>query len=157
MTKYVAAVFVAFVLTAVFVLAQSASRRPTTTNTNAPAKVNGGRVKTALLVLVYWGNSGGAMASCQRRQSRARALYRLAHQRQEVRQLSRCWQAFRFYDRERRGHQQDGKRGIAGMRVGGKRQLRIPPGLGLRKPRGHRMVQSHPTQLLFSTLQLLGA
>ena len=125
MTKYVAAVFVAFVLTAVFVLAQSASRRPTTTNTNAPAKVNGDGVKTAS-GLVYWeirvGNGEVAKEG-----SRVRDTGWLTNGKKFDSSVD-AGKPFDFTIGN--GEVIKGwEEGIAGMRVGGKRQLRIPPAL----------------------------
>jgi FKBP-type peptidyl-prolyl cis-trans isomerase len=127
MTKYVAAVFVAFVLTAVFVLAQSASRRPTTTNTNAPAKVNGDGVKTAS-GLVYWeirvGNGEVAKEG-----SRVRVHY--TGWLTNGKKFDSSVDAGKPFDFTiGNGEVIKGwEEGIAGMRVGGKRQLRIPPAL----------------------------
>jgi FKBP-type peptidyl-prolyl cis-trans isomerase len=54
MNKQVAVVAIfALGLTAVFVLAQSATRKSTTPNTNAPSKVTGDGVKTPS-GLIYW-------------------------------------------------------------------------------------------------------
>jgi FKBP-type peptidyl-prolyl cis-trans isomerase len=53
MTKYVAVIAVILALTAVFVLAQSTTRKSTKPNTNAPAKVVGDGVRTPS-GLVYW-------------------------------------------------------------------------------------------------------
>jgi len=53
MTKYVAVIAVILVLTVVFVLAQSATKKAATPNTNAPTKVTGPGVKTDS-GLQYW-------------------------------------------------------------------------------------------------------
>ena len=53
MTKYLAAIVIILALSAVFVLAQSATKKVATANTNAPAKVTGNGVRTPS-GLVYW-------------------------------------------------------------------------------------------------------
>jgi FKBP-type peptidyl-prolyl cis-trans isomerase len=128
MTKYFAAVAVVLALTVVFVLAQSAARKSTASNTNAPTKVTGEGVKTPS-GLVYWdirvGNGDAAKEG-----SRVRVHYTgwLTNGKKFDSSVD-AGQPFDF--RIGNGEVIKGwEEGVAGMRVRGKRQLRIPPSLG---------------------------
>jgi FKBP-type peptidyl-prolyl cis-trans isomerase len=127
MAKYLAAVVIILVLAAVFVLAQSTAGKSTTPNTNAPTKVTGDGVKTPS-GLIYWdiriGNSD------------------VAKEGSHVRVHYTGWLTTgkKFDSSVDAGKPLDftigngevikgWEEGVTGMRVGGKRQLRIPPDL----------------------------
>jgi len=128
MIKYVAAIAVMLALTAGFVLAQSAARKPATPSTNAPSKVTGDGVKTAS-GLIYWDTRVGN-GEVAKEGSRVRVHY-----------TGWLTTGKKFDSSVDRGKPFDftigngevikgWEEGVAGMRVGGKRQLRIPPDLG---------------------------
>ena len=129
MNKQVAVVAIfALGLTAVFVLAQSATRKSTTPNTNAPSKVTGDGVKTPS-GLIYWelrvGNGEVAKEG-----SHVRVHYTgwLTNGKKFDSSVD-GGKPFDFTIGN--GEVIKGwEEGVAGMRVGGKRELRIPPGLG---------------------------
>jgi FKBP-type peptidyl-prolyl cis-trans isomerase len=128
MTKYIAAVAVILALTAVFVLAQSATRKSAAPNTHTPTKVTGDGVKTPS-GLIYWdirvGNGDVAKEG-----SRVRVHYTgwLTNGKKFDSSVD-AGQPFDF--RIGNGEVIKGwEEGVAGMRVRGKRQLRIPPDLG---------------------------
>ncbi|HZW79022.1 MAG TPA: FKBP-type peptidyl-prolyl cis-trans isomerase [Candidatus Deferrimicrobiaceae bacterium] len=132
MTKYVAAVFLVFALTvfaptAVFALAQSAARKSTAPNTTAPSKVTGPGVTTSS-GLVYWeirvGNGEVAKEG-----SRVRVHY--TGWLTNGKKFDSSVDAGKPFDFTiGNGEVIKGwEEGVAGMRVGGKRQLRIPPDL----------------------------
>jgi FKBP-type peptidyl-prolyl cis-trans isomerase len=129
MNKQVAVVAIfALGLTAVFVLAQSATRKSTTPNTNAPSKVTGDGVKTPS-GLIYWelrvGNGEVAKEG-----SHVRVHYTgwLTNGKKFDSSVD-GGKPFDFTIGN--GEVIKGwEEGVAGMRVGGKRQLRIPPDLG---------------------------
>ena len=150
MIKYVAGIAVMLGLTAVFVLAQSAARKP---NTSAPTKVTGDGVKTDS-GLVYWDIRVGNGDGGERRQPCAGALYGLAYERQEIRQLGGCGEAFRFHHRQWRGHQGMGRRSC---RNEGGRQAAVAhsSGAGLW---GGRVIRRAipPNATLIFDVQLLG-
>jgi FKBP-type peptidyl-prolyl cis-trans isomerase len=127
MAKYLAAVVIILVLAAVFVLAQSTAGKSTTPNTTAPTKVTGDGVKTPS-GLIYWdiriGNSD------------------VAKEGSHVRVHYTGWLTTgkKFDSSVDAGKPLDftigngevikgWEEGVTGMRVGGKRQLRIPPDL----------------------------
>jgi FKBP-type peptidyl-prolyl cis-trans isomerase len=124
MTKYVVGVAVMLGLTAVFVLAQSAAQKP---NTSAPTKVTGEGVKTDS-GLVYWdirvGN--GAVA---KEGSHVRVHY--TGWLTNGKKFDSSVDAGKPFDFTiGNGEVIKGwEEGVAGMKVGGKRQLRIPPEL----------------------------
>ena len=128
MTRYVVAVAIILALTAVFVGAQSATRKSTTPNTSAPAKVTGEGVKTAS-GLIYWdirvGNGDVAKEG-----SHVRVHYTgwLTTGKKFASSVD-AGTPFDFTIGN--GEVIKGwEEGVAGMRIGGKRQLRIPPSLG---------------------------
>ncbi|MGA2376103.1 MAG: FKBP-type peptidyl-prolyl cis-trans isomerase [Candidatus Sulfotelmatobacter sp.] len=149
MTKYIAAIAVMLALTAVFVLAQSAERKP---NTSAPTKVTGDGVKTDS-GLVYWdirvGN--GAVA---KEGSHVRVHY--TGWLTTGKKFDSSVDAGKPFDFTiGNGEVIKGwEEGVAGMKVGGKRQLRIPPTLGYGAEGYPGVIPANAT-LIFD-VQLLG-
>ncbi|MGA9509478.1 MAG: FKBP-type peptidyl-prolyl cis-trans isomerase [Candidatus Sulfotelmatobacter sp.] len=128
MTKYVAAVFVVvFALTTVFALAQSAARKSTTPSTNAPTKVTGPGVTTSS-GLVYWDIRVGN-GEVAKEGNRVRVHY--TGWLTNGKKFDSSVDAGKPFDFTiGNGEVIKGwEEGVAGMRVGGKRQLRIPPDL----------------------------
>src|SRR6202050_2890643 len=128
MTKYVAAVAMILVLTVVSLVAQSATRKSSTANTNAPAKVTGDGVKTPS-GLTYWDLRVGN-GEVAKEGSRVRVHYTgwLTNGKKFDSSVD-AGKPFDFTIGD--GEVIKGwEEGVAGMRVGGKRELRIPPGLG---------------------------
>jgi peptidylprolyl isomerase len=128
MMKYIAALAVILALAAVFVLAQSATRKSAAPNTHAPTKVTGDGVKTPS-GLIYWDIRVGN-GEVAKEGSRVRVHYTgwLANGKKFDSSLD-AGQPFDF--RIGNGEVIKGwEEGVAGMRVRGKRQLRIPPSLG---------------------------
>ena len=128
MIKYIAALAVILALAAVFVLAQSATRKSAAPNTHAPTKVTGDGVKTPS-GLIYWDIRVGN-GEVAKEGSRVRVHYTgwLANGKKFDSSLD-AGQPFDF--RIGNGEVIKGwEEGVAGMRVRGKRQLRIPPSLG---------------------------
>jgi len=128
MTRYVVAVAIILALTAVFVGAQSATRKSATPNTSAPGKVTGEGVKTAS-GLIYWdirvGNGDVAKEG-----SHVRVHY--TGWLTTGKKFDSSVDAGTPFDFTiGNGEVIKGwEEGVAGMRIGGKRQLRIPPSLG---------------------------
>jgi peptidylprolyl isomerase len=128
MAKYVAAVAIILVLTAVFVLAQSTARKSTAPNTNAPTKVTGPGVKTDS-GLQYWeirvGNGEVAKEG-----SHVRVHY--TGWLTTGKKFDSSVDAGKPFDFTiGNGEVIKGwEEGVSGMRVGGRRQLRIPPEIG---------------------------
>jgi FKBP-type peptidyl-prolyl cis-trans isomerase len=128
MTKYVAAIAIIFATAAGFVLAQSETKKSATPNTDAPTKVSGDGVKTDS-GLRYWdirvGNGDVAKEG-----SRVRVHY--TGWLTTGKKFDSSVDAGKPFDFTiGNGEVIKGwEEGVAGMRVGGKRQLRIPPGLG---------------------------
>ena len=126
MMRYVTAIAILLALTAVFVLAQSAARK-SGPDTSAPTKVTGDGVKTDS-GLVYWdirvGN--GAVA---KEGSHVRVHY--TGWLTSGKKFDSSVDAGKPFDFTiGNGEVIKGwEEGITGMRVGGKRQLRIPPDL----------------------------
>jgi FKBP-type peptidyl-prolyl cis-trans isomerase len=149
MTKYVAVVAVMLGLTAVFVLAQSAAQKP---NTSAPTKVTGDGVKTDS-GLVYWdirvGN--GAVA---KEGSHVRVHY--TGWLTNGKKFDSSVDAGKPFDFTiGNGEVIKGwEEGVAGMKVGGKRQLRIPGALGYGAEGYPGVIPANAT-LIFD-VQLLG-
>jgi len=128
MMKYLAAMAVILALTAVFVLAQSATRKSATPNTNAPSKVTGDGVKTPS-GLVYWDIRVGN-GEVAKEGSHVRVHY--TGWLTSGKKFDSSVDAGKPFDFTiGNGEVIKGwEEGVAGMRVGGKRQLRIPPDLG---------------------------
>ncbi|MFZ0299773.1 MAG: FKBP-type peptidyl-prolyl cis-trans isomerase [Candidatus Sulfotelmatobacter sp.] len=124
MIKYVAGIAVMLGLTAVFVLAQSAARKP---NTSAPTKVTGDGVKTDS-GLVYWDIRVGNGAEAKEG-SHVRVHY--TGWLTTGKKFDSSVDAGKPFDFTiGNGEVIKGwEEGVAGMKVGGKRQLRIPPAL----------------------------
>lgn len=124
MIKYVAGVAVMLGLTAMFVLAQSAARKP---STSAPTKVTGDGVKTDS-GLVYWdirvGNGAEAKEGSHVRVHYTGWLI-------TGKKFDSSVDAGKPFDFTiGNGEVIKGwEEGVSGMKVGGKRQLRIPPAL----------------------------
>jgi len=127
MTKYLAATAIILSLTAGFVLAQSAARKSVTPSTSAPSKVTGDGVKTPS-GLTYWDIRVGN-GETAREGSRVRVHYTgwLA----TGKKFDSSVDAGKPFDFTIGNAEviKGWEEGVAGMRVGGKRQLRIPPGL----------------------------
>ena len=127
MTKYVVAIAILVGLTAVFVLAQSGTKKSAAAGTRAPTKVTGDGVKSAS-GLIYWdirvGN--GAVA---KEGSHVRVHYTgWLTTRKKFDSSVDAGKPFDFTIGN--GDVIKGwEEGVAGMKVGGKRQLRIPPAL----------------------------
>ncbi len=128
MAKYFAAIAVVLAMMAGFVFAQSAAGKSAAPNTNAPTKVTGAGVKTDS-GLQYWdirvGNGDVAKEG-----SHVRVHY--TGWLTTGKKFDSSVDAGKPFDftigngEVIRGWEE----GVAGMRVGGKRQLRIPPALG---------------------------
>lgn len=127
MTKYVVVVAVLLVLTAVLALAQTA-KKPAKPNTTTPTKVAGPGVKTSS-GLSYWDIRVGT-GETAKQGSRVRVHYTgwLTNGKKFDSSVD-VGTPFDF--RIGNGEVIKGwEEGVSGMRVGGKRQLRIPPALG---------------------------
>jgi peptidylprolyl isomerase len=128
MTKHVAAIAVIFATTAAFVLAQSETKKSAAPNTDAPAKVSGNGVKTDS-GLQFWdirvGNGDVAKEG-----SHVRVHY--TGWLTTGKKFDSSVDAGKPFDFTiGNGEVIKGwEEGVTGMRVNGKRQLRIPPGLG---------------------------
>jgi FKBP-type peptidyl-prolyl cis-trans isomerase len=127
MAKYLVALAVILLL-AVLVAAQTTAKKSATANTNAPTKVTGEGVKTPS-GLVYWDIRVGT-GDAAKEGSRVRVHYTgwlTSGKKFDSSVDVGTPFDFRIGDGEViKGWEQ----GVAGMRVGGKRQLRIPPNLG---------------------------
>jgi FKBP-type peptidyl-prolyl cis-trans isomerase len=128
MSKYIAALAVILALTAAFALAQGATGKSATPNTDAPTKVSGDGVKTDS-GLQYWeiriGNGDVAKEG-----SRVRVHY--TGWLSTGKKFDSSVDGGKPFDFTiGNGEVITGwEEGITGMRVNGKRQLRIPPALG---------------------------
>jgi len=149
MTKYVAAVAVMLGLTAVFVLAQSAAQK---TNTSSPTKVTGDGVKTAS-GLIYWDIRVGN-GEVAKEGSHVRVHY--TGWLTTGKKFDSSVDAGKPFDFTiGNGEVIKGwEEGVAGMKVGGKRQLRIPPALGYGAAGYPGVIPANAT-LIFD-VQLLG-
>jgi FKBP-type peptidyl-prolyl cis-trans isomerase len=128
MIKYIAAVAIIVMLAAMFAAAQSTTKKSTAPNTNAPTKVTGDGVRTPD-GLVYWDIRVGT-GEVAKEGSRVRVHYTgwLTNGKKFDSSVD-AGQPFDF--RIGNGEVIKGwEEGVAGMKVGGKRQLRIPPALG---------------------------
>jgi len=128
MSKYCAAIAIILALTAVFVLAQSAPRKPATPNTNSPTKVTGDGVKTSS-GLIYWDIRVGN-GEVAKEGSHVRVHY--TGWLTTGKKFDSSVDSGKPFDFTiGNGEVIKGwEEGVSGMRVGGKRQLRIPPSLG---------------------------
>lgn len=127
MTKYIAIVAVILVLAAVFAPAQNAVRKSMAPNPDAPAKVTGSGVKTPS-GLIYWDIRVGN-GEVAKEGSRVRVHY--TGWLTSGKKFDSSLEGGRPFDfRIGNGEVIKGwEEGVAGMRVRGKRQLRIPPDL----------------------------
>ena len=153
MTKYIAAIAVILALAAVFVLAQSTASKSAAANTNAPTKVTGDGVKTPS-GLIYWDIRVGN-GEVAKEGSRVRVHYTgwLTSGKKFDSSVD-AGQPFDF--RIGNGEVIKGwEEGVAGMRVRGKRQLRIPPSLGY-GAEGTPEGPIPPNSTLIFDVQLLG-
>jgi FKBP-type peptidyl-prolyl cis-trans isomerase len=128
MTKYAAVIAIILALTAVFVLAQGTTRKSTKPNTSAPTKVVGDGVRTPS-GLVYWDIRFGN-GEVAKEGSHVRVHYTgwLTNGKKFDSSVD-AGTPFDFTIGN--GEVIKGwDEGVAGMKVGGKRQLRIPPALG---------------------------
>ncbi|MGA7926369.1 MAG: FKBP-type peptidyl-prolyl cis-trans isomerase [Candidatus Sulfotelmatobacter sp.] len=128
MAKYLAAIAIILAMTAAFVFAQSATGKSAASSNNAPTKVTGDGVKKDS-GLQYWdirvGNGDVAKEG-----SHVRVHYTgwLTTGKKFDSSVD-AGKPFDFTIGD--GEVIKGwEEGVAGMRVGGKRELRIPPGLG---------------------------
>ncbi|MFZ0760467.1 MAG: FKBP-type peptidyl-prolyl cis-trans isomerase [Candidatus Sulfotelmatobacter sp.] len=127
MTKYFAATGIILALATSFAVAQSATRKSTTPNTNAPTKVTGEGVKTPS-GLIYWDIRVGN-GEVAKEGSHVRVHY--TGWLTTGKKFDSSVDAGKPFDftigngEVIRGWEE----GVTGMRVGGKRQLRIPPDL----------------------------
>jgi FKBP-type peptidyl-prolyl cis-trans isomerase len=153
MTKYVAAVVVLFALTAVFAMAQSAAKKPTAPNTNAPTKVTGPGVTTSS-GLIYWDIRVGN-GEVAKEGNRVRVHY--TGWLTNGKKFDSSVDAGKPFDFTiGNGEVIKGwEEGVAGMRVGGKRQLRIPPDLAYGAD-GTADGTIPPNAILIFDVQLLG-
>jgi FKBP-type peptidyl-prolyl cis-trans isomerase len=128
MTKYAAVIAIILALTAVFVLAQSTTRKSTKPNTSAPTKVVGDGVRTPS-GLVYWDiRVGNGEVAKEGRHVRVHYTGWLTNGKKFDSSVD-AGTPFDFTIGN--GEVIKGwDEGVAGMKVGGKRQLRIPPALG---------------------------
>jgi FKBP-type peptidyl-prolyl cis-trans isomerase len=127
MTKYAAAIAIILALTAIFALAQSATKK-SASNTSAPTKVTGNGMRTPSGV-VYWDIRVGT-GEVAKEGSHVRVRYTgwLTNGKKFDSSVD-AGQPFDFTIGN--GEVIKGwEDGVSGMKVGGKRQLRIPPALG---------------------------
>src|SRR6202167_303197 len=127
MAKYLAAIAIILAMTAVFVFAQSATGKSAAPNTDAPAKVTGDGVKTAS-GLQYWDIRVGN-GEVAKEGSHVRVHY--TGWLTSGNKLDSSVDAGKRFDSTiGNGEVIKGwEEGVAGMKMGGKRQLRIPPDL----------------------------
>ncbi|HTC49843.1 MAG TPA: FKBP-type peptidyl-prolyl cis-trans isomerase [Candidatus Aquilonibacter sp.] len=127
MTRFVIAVAIVLSLTAAFLLAQTATRKSAAPNTSAPTKVTGDGVKTPS-GLIYWDIRVGNAATAKEG-SHVRVHY--TGWLTNGKKFDSSVDAGKPFDFTiGNGEVIKGwEEGVAGMRVGGKRQLRIPPDL----------------------------
>src|SRR5882757_480455 len=128
MTKYVFAVAIILALTAASVAAQSAAKKPAASNTASPTKVTGEGVKTPS-GLIYWDiRVGNGEFAKEGKHVRVHYTGWLTTGKKFDSSVD-AGKPFDFTIGN--GEVIKGwEEGVAGMRVGGKRQLRIPPALG---------------------------
>jgi FKBP-type peptidyl-prolyl cis-trans isomerase len=152
MVRYVAAVAIILALMAVFVLAQSAVRKPAVPSTAAPSKVTGDGVKMPS-GLIYWDLRVGN-GEVAKEGSRVRVHY--TGWLTTGKKFDSSVDAGKPFDFTiGNGEVIKGwEEGITGMRVGGKRQLRIPPDLGYGAEGSPDTIP--PNATLIFDVQLLG-
>jgi FKBP-type peptidyl-prolyl cis-trans isomerase len=128
MTKYVVAIAILLGLTAVFVLAQSGTKKSAAADTSAPTKVTGDGVKSAS-GLVYWDIRVGN-GQVAKEGSHVRVHY--TGWLTSGKKFDSSVDAGKPFDFTIGNSEviKGWEEGVAGMKVGGKRQLRIPPALG---------------------------
>jgi FKBP-type peptidyl-prolyl cis-trans isomerase len=150
--KYLAALAILIVLTAGFAAAQAAAKKPAAPNTSAPTKVTGDGVKTAS-GLQYWDIKVGT-GTVAKEGSHVRVHY--TGWLTTGKKFDSSVDAGKPFDfRIGNGDVIKGwEEGVAGMKVGGKRQLRIPPQLGY-GANGYPGVIPANATLIFD-VQLLG-
>ena len=153
MTKYVVTVAIILALTAVFVVAQGAARKPATSNTTSPSKVTGEGVTTPS-GLMYWDiRVGNGEFAKEGKHVRVHYTGWLTTGKKFDSSVD-AGKPFDFTIGNReviKGWEE----GVAGMRVGGKRQLRIPPALGY-GAEGTPDGSIPPNATLIFDVQLLG-
>src|ERR1700678_2014089 len=156
-TKHAAVIAIIFALTAGFVLSrtalsQTAARKPAVPNTNAPSKVTGDGVKTSS-GLIYWDIRvrNGEVA---KEGNRVRVHY--TGWLTTGKKFDSSVDAGKPFDFTiGNGDVIKGwEEGVAGMRVGGKRQLRIPPELAYGAEGSPPTIP--PNATLIFDIQLLG-
>ncbi|HZW95009.1 MAG TPA: FKBP-type peptidyl-prolyl cis-trans isomerase [Candidatus Eremiobacteraceae bacterium] len=128
MTKYIVLIAIILALTAVFVVAQSAANKTAPPSTNAPTKVTGDGVKTPS-GLAYWDIRVGT-GEVAKEGSHVRVHY--TGWLTNGKKFDSSVDAGKPFDFTiGNGEVIKGwEEGVAGMKVGAKRQLRIPPALG---------------------------
>jgi FKBP-type peptidyl-prolyl cis-trans isomerase len=139
-------------LTAGFILSQTAARKPAAPNTNAPTKVTGDGVKTAS-GLIYWDiRVGNGEVAKEGNHVRVHYTGWLTTGKKFDSSVD-AGKPFDFTIGN--GEVIKGwEEGVAGMRVGGKRQLRIPPDLGYGADGSPDTIP--PNATLIFDVQLLG-
>jgi FKBP-type peptidyl-prolyl cis-trans isomerase len=127
MKIYVAAIAIILALTAVFAVAQSTAKKSTAPNTSAPTKVTGDGMKTDS-GLIYWDIRVGN-GEVAKEGSHVRVHY--TGWLTTGKKFDSSVDAGKPFDFTiGNGEVIKGwEEGVAGMKVGGKRQLRIPPAL----------------------------
>ena len=128
MNRYIAVVLIILSLTAVFAIAQNASKKATAPNTDSPSKVTGDGVKTDS-GLIYWDTRVGN-GQTAKEGSHVRVHY--TGWLTTGKKFDSSVDAGKPFDFTIGNREviKGWEEGVAGMRVGGKRQLRIPPALG---------------------------
>ena len=128
MTKYLAAIAIVLAITTAFVLAQSTTKKSPAPNSNAPTKVTGNGVRTPS-GLVYWDiRVGNGEAAKEGSHVRVHYTGWLTNGKKFDSSVD-AGKPFDFTIGN--GEVIKGwEEGVAGMKVGGKRQLRIPAALG---------------------------
>ena len=128
MIRYGGVAVIILTLAVVFVMAQSATKKSATPNTSSPTKVTGDGVKTPS-GLIYWDIRVGNGATAKEA-SHVRVHY--TGWLTTGKKFDSSVDAGKPFDFTiGNGEVIKGwEEGVAGMRVGGKRQLRIPPDLG---------------------------
>lgn len=149
MTKYRITAIAILVLTAIAICAQTAAQKP---NTSAPTKVTGDGVKTAS-GLQYWDIKVGTGAEAKQGSHVTVHYTGWLTSGKKFDSSVDAGKPFEFTIG--RGDVIKGwEEGVAGMKVGGKRQLRIPPELGYGASGYPGVIPANAT-LVFD-IQLLG-